>query len=99
MRVVAFNQEIFDVLVRCGFRYCYAKTVVDEEKAGQVNILLTPVGPKPNIRRLPVQHDTYYKINQEPKQMADGIDADTAVLINLNDTLLKESYGKENTDH
>ena len=52
MRVVAFNEAIYEVLIRCGFRYCYAKTVADDASPGQVKIFLTPVGSRPNIRQV-----------------------------------------------
>ena len=99
MKVVIFNREILDALIRCGYRYCYSKTVTDEQAVGQVSIFLTPIGSRPNIRNLPLRYDTYYDLAEEPEQMARGIDEDTAVFVNLNDTLLKECYEQENFDH
>jgi hypothetical protein len=99
MKLIIFNREILEALIRCGFRYCYSKTVADEQLAGQVSIFLTPVSLVPNIRNLPSRYDTYYDLAEEPGQMAMGIDEDTAVFINLDDTLLKECYEQDYFDH
>ena len=99
MEVVKFNEEIFDALVNKGFKYCYSKTIADEEYPGQINIVLTPLKFRPDIRKLPEPYDTYFKLTEEPKQMASGIDNDTFVFINLKDTLLKEFYEQKNINH
>lgn len=92
MKVVRFNQEIFDVLTECGFLYCYSKTVTSETTPGKVSIFLTPVGPEPDSRVLPAEYDSYYSLTEEPQQMINVKDENTDVFINLNDTLLKECY-------
>ena len=99
MGVVRFNQEIFEALTRCGFQYCFSKTVCSEALHDQVSIFLTPIVSEPNIRNLPVGFDTYFDLIEEPEQMMTGIDNDTTVFINLNDTLLKECYEQEHIDH
>lgn len=99
MKLVEFNTEIFNVLLECGFRYCYSKTVVDEQSPDQIKIVLTPLPYKPDIRKLPKGYDTYFNLKHEPKQMAEGIDNGTFVYIDLDDTLIKACYGKENIDN
>lgn len=92
MEVVRFNKEIFDVLIKCGFKYCYSRTIADEEYPGQIIIVLTPVKSRPDIGKFPKSYDTCFKLKDEPKQMATRIDTNTFVYINLNNTILKECY-------
>lgn len=79
-------------LVLQGYKYCLSKTTVVEKKDASVSITLTPVRSRPQTRFLPLDYDTYFSIMREPLQMAEGID-DTEVLVNLEDSILKNYHG------
>ncbi len=99
MEVVRFNNEIYELLIKCGFRYCCYKTIVNYASPIQISIILTPVRSNPALFNISRKYDAHFYLTHKPQQMADGIDDDTPVYIDLNHTLLKECYEQENTDH
>jgi hypothetical protein len=76
---------LLDFLARQGYKYFLSKTMVADTIGGfSIQIMLTPVVNRPDIRSLPEGFDTYFQINQEPRQMAQGID-DTKVIVRLSE--------------
>lgn len=74
--------DLLKFLSSQGFKYCLSRTMVLSEN-DYVNIVLTPIATRPRIRSLSMDHDTYFAISREPAQMAQGIDDDTLVLVDL----------------
>ncbi|GAB3922126.1 hypothetical protein GCM10028827_06520 [Mucilaginibacter myungsuensis] len=78
--------DLLYFLVNQDYRYLYSKTLFDEEQ-DQIRISLTPTQTKPRVRQLPAMYDTFFSINREPVQMAEGIDDQTLVVVELEASL------------
>ena len=77
--------SLLEFLTRQGYKYFLSKTVATDINEGySVQIMLTPVVNRPDIRSLPEGFDTYFQINREPRQMARGID-DTKITVRLSE--------------
>lgn len=74
--------DLLDFLARQGYRYFLSRTTTDA-LGHQTMITLTPVRLRLRTRCLPEPYDTYFAINREPVQMAEGIDGDTLVFAEL----------------
>ena len=76
---------LLEFLSRQGYKYFLSKTTVSETLEGSsIKIMLTPVVNRPDIRSLPEGFDTYFQINREPRQMAQGVD-DTQIIVRLSE--------------
>ena len=75
-------------LSKQGYRYFLSKTEVLEKDHLTVRIALTPTFKKPSLKRLPLGFDTYFEFDQEPMQMALGVD-ETEILVNLSEKDVK----------
>lgn len=77
--------SLLEFLAHQGYRYFLSKTTVTDTAEGfYIQIALTPVVTRPDIRSLPEGFDTYFQINKEPRQMAQGID-DTEITVRLSE--------------
>lgn len=63
-----------------GYQYLLSKTENVNQPGASVQITLTPVVQRPQLRRLPRDFDTYFRLTREPKIMANGID-DTLIVV------------------
>lgn len=70
-------------LAEQGYNYLLSRTENINEPDASVRITLTPVISRPQLRRLPRDFDTYFKLSKEPRIMANGVD-DTQILVKLN---------------
>lgn len=70
-------------LEKSGYRYFLSKTVPDAYGPDIIGITLLPISIRPNTRNLPKDFDTYFCINQEPKQMAEGVEG-TLIFVKMN---------------
>jgi hypothetical protein len=77
---------ILDYLIEQGYRYCLSKTQGINGEGTSVIITLTPVVHRPRLEKLPIDYDTYFNIQREPRQMACGID-ETEIFVELNETM------------
>lgn len=79
------TSTLLEFLSRQGYKYFLSKTTVSETLEGSsIKIMLTPVVNRPDIRSLPEGFDTYFQINREPRQMAQGVD-DTQIIVRLSE--------------
>ncbi|WP_121810299.1 hypothetical protein [Mucilaginibacter kameinonensis] len=76
--------ELLDILISQGFRYCLSRTTSIFGDDADLCITLMPVKRAPSLKKLPERYDTYFKIDEEPRQMAMGID-ETIVLVDLSE--------------
>lgn len=72
--ITLLTPTLLEFLSANGYRFCLSKTIVTRSKDADVAILLKPVKTRPLLKRLSLRFDTYFSINREPKQMAEGID-------------------------
>ncbi|MBB6107598.1 hypothetical protein [Mucilaginibacter lappiensis] len=82
--------KLLQFLINQGYRYCLSKTTCIFGPDANVCIILTPVKYIPVLRRLPEKYDTYFKITEEPVQMADGID-ETLIIVDLSTVKVEHS--------
>lgn len=76
---------LLEFLARQGYKYFLSKTmVIDKSDDFSIQIMLTPVVNRPDLRSLPEDFDTYFQINKEPRQMAEGID-DTQIMVRFSE--------------
>jgi hypothetical protein len=76
---------LLEFLNHQGYKYFLSKTMVTDSLNGfNIKVILTPVVNRPDVRSLPQGFDTYFQINKEPRQMAQGID-DTEVTVRLSE--------------
>jgi hypothetical protein len=73
---------LLDFMVDQGYQYLLSKTENINRPEASVQITLTPVIQRPQLRRLPRDFDTYFRLTKEPRIMANGID-DTRILVSL----------------
>lgn len=76
------TSQILDFLVKEGYNYCLSQTQTIGKRRVSVEITLTPVRKKPVLEKLPPGFDTYFNINEEPRQMVLGVD-ETRFYVNL----------------
>src|ERR1700761_9079855 len=62
-----------------GYTYCLSKTEL-QPVGDDVLIKLLPVHTEPDVTNIPQPYDTYFDIDDEPAQMADGVDGLTVVM-------------------
>jgi hypothetical protein len=74
--------DLLKFLSNEGYKYCFSKTEELTGKATDCCITLTPIRWRPYIKRLPLKYDTFFSINDEPVQLADGLD-DTLVMVSV----------------
>ncbi|MFC0513489.1 hypothetical protein ACFFGT_04730 [Mucilaginibacter angelicae] len=74
--------ELLETLIGRGYRYCLSRTTNILGEDADLCITLLPVKRAPLLKKLPERFDTYFKIDEEPRQMAMGID-ETIVLVDL----------------
>ena len=74
--------ELLDDLIRRGYRYFLSRTTRILGEDADICITLLPVKKAPSLKNLSQEYDTYFKIGEEPRQMALGID-ETLVLVDL----------------
>lgn len=85
--------ELLLFLLARDYRYCLSKTTL-AATGNNVKITLTPILKQPRTRNLPNDYDTYFSLRREPTQMAEGIDEDTQVWVELN-TPMAVAYLKD----
>lgn len=78
----ALTPFLLKFLIEEGYQYLLSKTENINEPDASVQITLTPVIARPQVRRLPRDFDTYFKLTREPQMMANGVD-DTRILVKL----------------
>ena len=76
--------ELLERLISQGYRYCFSRTTVILGDDADICITLLPVKYIPVVTRLPERFDTYFKISEEPRQMAMSID-ETIILVDLSE--------------
>lgn len=78
----ALTPFLLKFLVDQGYQYLLSRTENINHPDASVQITLTPVLTRPQLRRLPRDFDTYFNLNKEPRIMAEGVD-DTLILVQL----------------
>ncbi|AYL95237.1 hypothetical protein [Mucilaginibacter celer] len=76
--------KLLVTLIGQGYRYCLSRTTSILGEDADICITLLPVKRAPSLKNLPERFDTYFKISEEPRQMAMGID-ETIVLVDLSE--------------
>lgn len=76
--------ELLESLINQGYRFCLSRTTTILGEDADVCITLLPVKHTPLLRNLPKKFDTFFKINEEPRIMATGID-ETIILVDLSE--------------
>ncbi|MEO3407356.1 hypothetical protein AAFN85_25785 [Mucilaginibacter sp. CAU 1740] len=74
--------ELLETLIGQGYRYCLSRTTSIFGEDADICITLLPVKRAPSLKKLPERFGTYFKIGEEPRQMAMVID-ETIVLVDL----------------
>jgi hypothetical protein len=82
-----FTPQLLRFLTIDGFRYCLSRTTELNNGPNEILITLTPVRTEPDIHNLPAAYDTYFEIDEEPVQLANGVD-DVIVMIRLDSQTL-----------
>ena len=81
--------ELLDELMRQGYRYCLSRTTTILGEDADTCITLKPVKQAPVLKQLPLEYDTFFRINEEPRQMALGVE-ETIILIDLSKVIRNE---------
>jgi PAS domain S-box-containing protein len=79
---IPLTTRILGYLLERGYTHALAK-LVEDDATTTIQITLYPIREKPELAHLPGGYETYYRLTQEPLQMACGIDNGTSVVIDL----------------
>ena len=79
---IILTPQLHEFLIKQGYQFCFSKTTNIQTTQAEVCITLTPVKFKPLLKLLPQSFDTYFNINAEPAQLANGVD-DTLIFVNV----------------
>ncbi|QJD96688.1 hypothetical protein HH214_12795 [Mucilaginibacter robiniae] len=83
---------LLNFLITQGYSFCLSKTQCVEAHDFETLITLKPVKYRPATRHLPLGFDTYFSLNQEPRQMAEGL-MDTLVMVDIHPLELRDYIG------
>ncbi|MBD1394018.1 PAS domain-containing protein [Mucilaginibacter glaciei] len=75
---IPLSPQLLGDLIEKGYTHMLASTATDA--AANVSIVLTPVREKPKLANLPDGYDTFYRITQEPMQLACSANETTTVV-------------------
>ena len=81
--------ELLESLINQGYRFCLSRTTTILGEDADVCITLLPVKRAPLLKNLPQKFDTFFKISEEPRLMATGID-ETIILVDLSEINIME---------
>jgi hypothetical protein len=80
------TEQLWQYLKDKGYTHFFSKTTIVNKPFASVCITLVPVKTKPVFARLPMEYDTFFDIDEEPRQMAKGVD-DAEVLVELKEDI------------